>query len=83
MKPVDVQMRDDAALGAAWRRCEEALPRGTVVTLTVSRFAVEGKETAIATADTYGEFESATDAHGPTPAAALEALAEALEARRG
>lgn len=83
--PVHEQLREDQRLGAAWRRCENALPEGwRPVTVyaddddwslwqaaTCSPSFFEGEDDG--TADQIDGF-------GPTPTAALEALAECLEA---
>jgi hypothetical protein len=65
--PLEV-IREDQALGAAWRRCEAALPEGGY--MRVTRYS-------------DGFYGAAVSEYftGPTPAAALEALAAALEKR--
>ena len=71
MLPADVQLREDALLGAAFRRCQKAAPEGWRLALTQIRYdewEAEG-------------FKPAGSGDGLTPAAALTALAEALEAR--
>ena len=75
------QQRADAELGAAWRRCEAALPRDGYLTGIWVRFEGDWLARAI---DTGGSNrrEREIEAVGDTPAAALTALAEALEARR-
>ena len=64
------QQREDAALGAAWRRCEAALPEGWQIgvmnSLPHSAWA-------------YVVGEEIVEGEGPSPTAALTALAEALE----
>lgn len=78
LHPVNVQRDEDAALGAAWRRCEEAAPRFWAIRLTRA-----GRQ------DEYIAWvsHSLRPGHGgrvtgDTPTQALTALAEALEARR-
>lgn len=68
-----------ARLGAAWEAAEGALPEGwRLATLAIDTDDV----TWIAEAESPNAYpwESATG-HGPTPAAALEALRAALERR--
>lgn len=80
------QQREDQALGAAWRRCEAALPEGWILQLgdwsaephrTVPLFEAYAESYAGPSRSDYRESGA-----GPTPTAALEALAEALESRR-
>ena len=84
--PVDVQIREDAALGAAWRRCQAALPEEW--TLTLGDWSAERHRT-----EPFFEA-NAEPLYGPrpsdetifrtasTPTDALSALVDALEARR-
>ena len=63
------QMRADAELGAAWRRCEAALP------------SHRGMELIVTPKDRryYARIpDEGVGRPGPTPAAALNALAEVL-----
>ncbi len=80
MLPVDVQMRADAELGAAWRRCEAALPlpddEGGILSLHLSGV------TYWAGIEDYDLMLGHPHAEGDTPAAALTLLAEKLEALR-
>ena len=77
--PVDVQIREDAALGAAWRRCETALPEGHIGP-EVGPASVQLRRW---TARSHGHIPgSLTMVFGDTPTDALNALADALEARR-
>jgi hypothetical protein len=76
------QQREDQALGAAWRRVEAALPGGCLPTVQGSR--PDRPDGYCASVVRVGSktlsFRQAFD--GPTPTAALSALAEALEARK-
>jgi len=76
------QIREDQALGAAWRRCEAALPEG--FGWNVSRSPIEGEfqYMTIVAPDAVRVARWAVQKHGPTPTRALEALAEALEAKK-
>jgi hypothetical protein len=87
--PVDQQIREDAQLGAAWRRCEAALPVAESVVEGISW--EKGKGGSRADVDRYHARAYRWDparpwhrlyADGPTPTAALEALAERLEKLR-
>ena len=95
MLPADVQLREDALLGAAFRRVEKAAER---VYHRVTRLVWHD---AYPLEGTPEEWDAETEGpekprcirchtslgierehgFGPTPAAALTALAEALEAR--
>lgn len=78
--PVDVQLLEDAAMGEAWRRCEAALPYEWAILITYCGddgppvWRVSAGED-IRTVDPKVYVEG-------SPAAALAALAEKLEARR-
>jgi hypothetical protein len=76
--PSDVQQREDAALGAAWRRCEKALPENWRISTVGQNY--EGDEWHASAWDR--KTGAATTGRGPTPTAALEALAEKLEGLR-
>ena len=74
MLPADVQLREDALLGAAFRRCVVAMRKGShaiaVWQAPTGRWCA-AHDALAAVASEYCE----------TPAAALTALADALEAR--
>lgn len=72
------QQRDDAALGAAWRRAEAALP--PFHGLSARRCGTPASEHYHAFADDK-HGSPAEHGSGDTPTAALAALAEALESR--
>jgi len=81
------QMRADAALGAAWRQCEAALPEGWVMwTLGPNGFTSSARDWGIERrihsweALALGPTDRAVGS-GPTPTAALKALAARLEAK--
>jgi hypothetical protein len=74
--PVHEQLREDAALGAAWRRAEAAIPADCWLE-EVCRAARGGWQAIV-----WNKADQPTEiCFGSTPTAALEALAEALEAR--
>ncbi len=71
------QIRDDRAFGAAWRRCEAALPEGWQLTLKA-----DGQPRHFVT-HAIGPYPTPGMGYAPisdTPAAALTLLAEKLEA---
>lgn len=70
------QQREDQALGAAFRRCEAALPKGWPMELD------GGGPPYVAWYWNPANTDDADEREADTPTAALEALAEALEARR-
>ena len=78
MTPALIQQREDAALGAAWRRCEAALPEGWFGPY------IEPQWRAWAVEPSFGAVSEGLvgNGYGPTPTEALTALAEALEAKR-
>ncbi len=88
MTAVHIQQREDAALGAAWRRCEAALGEGWQLELTGGGNA--GHVEAIEPTQGRGHRrERVFRVYGypwpdalPTAVEALEALADALEDRK-
>lgn len=88
MLPVDQQMRDDAAFGAAWRRCERALQRERSLRNILPSLVLRWDDWLMMVRP-YGVFVERRARGAPediqralTPTAALTALAEALEARQ-
>jgi hypothetical protein len=79
MTAVHIQLREDAALGAAWRRCEAALPEGSVLSLDLDTFL---QLLPPYDASVRNGHDTVLGTTGQTPTEALEALAEALEARK-
>jgi hypothetical protein len=73
MKTALEQNREDALLGAAWRRCVAALPAEDDA-LSLHRWNVNDYWAEASVGDETTVYK--------TPTAALEALAEALEARK-
>lgn len=71
------QQREDAALGAAWRRAEAALPEGAC-DLLVYHFDPTAGHTDSYGAKTVDAAGHETYGYGATPAAALEALVTSL-----
>lgn len=71
-------MSRSAELGRAWADAEAALPEGWELELT--RFGA-GDYTATAAVQPTEQRSAYLSLDGPTPAAALEALAAALRAR--
>lgn len=88
------QLREDQRLGSAWRRCEAALPKGWALD-GLRRFYDNGRwpggwvaravdltqPPVFRTDSDYAELPVAA-LRDDNPTAALEALAEALEAHR-
>lgn len=72
------QIREDQALGAAFRRCEAALPEGWSQSIIGPTRSTPVAWLTHASSWTDGD---SVLAEGPTPTEALTALAEALEAR--
>ena len=76
-------LRAALELGCAWKRAEAALPEGWAInmlwgTTTEDRWGAHaGPFPAVA-----GQYRESETAGGPTPTAALNALADALEARQ-
>jgi hypothetical protein len=90
--PVHEQLREDAALGAAWRRCEAALPPEWRTEYVVHQRQIRligpgdiGRGDVLYSADLLrsdGDIEAVLIGLHNTPAGALEMLADALERRR-
>ena len=86
MLPADVQLREDALLGAAFRRCQTALPMMPDYVTPRGKWHMGLVQVGDALWDAEA-FQPVDDdwqaehGDGPTPAAALTALAEALETR--
>lgn len=87
MKPVHVQLREAAAFGETWFRCERALPEewrlelsgdedGPYFASATYRYSLRYYRANVGPARSV-PYEQA---HAPTPTAALTALAERLEA---
>lgn len=87
--PDSDQMREDAQLGAAWRRCETALPEGWVIEGLSWERGKDGAPSQAFPDQWHARAFSWTPTArriygkpGPTPTAALNALAEKLEAMK-
>ena len=80
MTAVHVQLREDAELGAAWRRCEAVLPQDSILGFTRHPGNDSGRHCLVYRASLWDEDVVHRD--GDTLVDALNALADALEARR-
>ena len=68
----DIQQREDMLFGAAWRRCEVALPEGWHTRFQSGVFGGDGQ----CVAEAWNAWATdAEQAFGETPTAALNALA--------
>jgi len=78
------QMRADAALGRAWRRCEAARPASSLVTLQgYPDWSPPDYSAATVLIGRLGgeTYSDGARCSGPTPTAALNALTDKLEAK--
>ncbi len=83
MTAVHIQQREDAALGAAWRRCEAALPQpGWECYVWRQTDLVIEEFFYYASANNGERTEEIIKGAFHTPTEALEALAAALEDRK-